>query len=88
MTRHLKRWPRVDPHLPGPAGLENPPKCAWVRVKGSVEYWVAPVKAGRIMFEIDGVPAGLAEEAIQRGAAKLAGAHAFRCTSGRGGRPA
>jgi large subunit ribosomal protein L16 len=39
--------------------------------KGSVEYWVAPVKAGRIMFEIDGVPAPLAQEAIRRGAAKL-----------------
>ena len=39
--------------------------------KGSVEYWVAPVKAGRIMFEIDGVPGALAEEAIRRGAAKL-----------------
>ena len=39
--------------------------------KGSVEYWVAPVKAGRIMFEIDGVSATLAEEAIRLGGVKL-----------------
>jgi large subunit ribosomal protein L16 len=32
---------------------------------------VAPVKAGRVMFEIDGVPGALAQEAIRRGAAKL-----------------
>ncbi|MCB1990105.1 MAG: ribosomal protein L16, partial [Geminicoccaceae bacterium] len=39
--------------------------------KGSVEFWVAPVQRGRIMFEIDGVPHQLAEEALQRASAKL-----------------
>ena len=50
---------------------KKPAEVRMGKGKGSVEYWVAPVKAGRIMFEIDGVPADLAEEAIRRGAAKL-----------------
>ena len=39
--------------------------------KGSVEYWAARVKPGRIMFEMDGVPLDLAKEAFERAAAKL-----------------
>jgi large subunit ribosomal protein L16 len=39
--------------------------------KGSPEYWVAKVKPGRIMFEIDGVPDAVAREALSLGAAKL-----------------
>jgi large subunit ribosomal protein L16 len=39
--------------------------------KGSPEFWVARVKPGRIMFEIDGVPAELAHQALALGAAKL-----------------
>jgi large subunit ribosomal protein L16 len=39
--------------------------------KGSPEYWVARVKPGRIMFEIDGVPWNLAQEAFLLAAAKL-----------------
>lgn len=39
--------------------------------KGTPEYWMARVKPGRIVFELDGVPAGLAREAFERGAAKL-----------------
>jgi len=39
--------------------------------KGSPEFWVARVAPGRIMFEIDGVPAELAREALSLGAAKL-----------------
>ena len=50
---------------------KKPAEVRMGKGKGSVEYWVAPVKAGRIMFEIDGVPAILAQEAIRRGAAKL-----------------
>jgi len=72
ITRHLKRagrvWIRVFPDVPV---SKKPAEVRMGKGKGSVEYWVAPVKAGRIMFEIDGVPAGLAEEAIRRGAAKL-----------------
>jgi large subunit ribosomal protein L16 len=39
--------------------------------KGSVEFWAARVKPGRIMFEIDGVPEDTAREALRLGAMKL-----------------
>jgi large subunit ribosomal protein L16 len=39
--------------------------------KGAPEFWMARVKPGRVMFELDGVPAELAREAFERGAAKL-----------------
>ena len=39
--------------------------------KGSPEFWVAKVKPGRIMFEIDGVPKSSAEEALNLASAKL-----------------
>jgi large subunit ribosomal protein L16 len=72
ITRHLKRagrvWIRIFPDVPI---SKKPAEVRMGKGKGSVEYWIAPVKAGRIMFEIDGVPAGLAQEAIRRGAAKL-----------------
>ena len=72
ITRHLKRagrvWIRIFPDIPV---SKKPAEVRMGKGKGSVEYWVAPVKAGRIMFEIDGVAADLAQEAIRRGAAKL-----------------
>ncbi len=72
ITRHLKRagrvWIRIFPDIPV---SRKPAEVRMGKGKGSVEYWVAPVKAGRIMFEIDGVSSELAEEAIKRGAAKL-----------------
>ena len=39
--------------------------------KGSPEYWACRVKPGRIMFEVDGVPANVAHEALKLAAAKL-----------------
>ena len=72
ITRFLKRsgrvWIRIFPDVPV---TKKPAEVRMGKGKGSVEYWVAPVKAGRIMFEIDGVSAALAEEAIRRGGAKL-----------------
>ena len=72
ITRHLKRagrvWIRIFPDVPV---SKKPAEVRMGKGKGSVEYWVVPVKAGRIMFEIDGVPDALAEEAIRRGGAKL-----------------
>jgi len=72
ITRHLKRvgrvWIRVFPDVPV---SKKPAEVRMGKGKGSVELWVARVKPGRIMFEIDGVPEGLAAEAIARGAAKL-----------------
>jgi large subunit ribosomal protein L16 len=72
ITRHLKRvgrvWIRVFPDVPV---SKKPAEVRMGKGKGSVELWVCRVKPGRIMFEIDGVPEGLAAEAIARGAAKL-----------------
>ena len=72
ITRHLKRvgrvWIRVFPDLPV---SKKPAEVRMGKGKGSVELWVARVKPGRVMFEIDGVPEQLASEAILRGAAKL-----------------
>jgi large subunit ribosomal protein L16 len=72
ITRHLKRvgrvWIRVFPDVPV---TQKPAEVRMGKGKGSVELWVARVKPGRVMFEIDGVPEQLASEAILRGAAKL-----------------
>jgi large subunit ribosomal protein L16 len=72
ITRAMKRagrvWIRIFPDVPVST------KPAEVRMgsgKGSPEFWVARVKPGRIMFEIDGVSAELAHEALALGAAKL-----------------
>ncbi len=72
ITRHLKRagrvWIRVFPDKPISS---KPAEVRMGKGKGSVEFWVAPVRPGRILFEIDGVPEDLAAEAIRLGAAKL-----------------
>jgi large subunit ribosomal protein L16 len=72
ITRHIKRqgrlWIRIFPDVPVSS------KPAEVRMgsgKGSPEYWVARVKPGRIMFELDGVPHDVAAGAFERAAAKL-----------------
>ncbi len=72
ITRHLKRvgrvWIRVFPDVPV---SKKPAEVRMGKGKGSVELWVARVKPGRIMFEIDGVAEDLAAEAIRLGSAKL-----------------
>jgi len=72
ITRHLKRvgrvWIRIFPDVPV---SKKPAEVRMGKGKGSVEYWVAKIKPGRVMFEIDGVPEDLASEAIRLGAAKL-----------------
>ena len=78
---HLKRVGQVWIRTSRRRSARSPPRLRIGKGKGSVEYWVVPVKAGRIMFEIDGVPAALAEEAIRRGGAN-AGAHALRRAAG------
>jgi large subunit ribosomal protein L16 len=72
ITRHMKRagrlWIRVFPDVPVSS------KPAEVRMgsgKGSPEFWVARVKPGRILFELDGVPGSLAKTAFERAAEKL-----------------
>ena len=72
MTRHIKRqgrvWIRMFPDLPV---SKKPAEVRMGKGKGSVEYWAARVKPGRILFEMDGVPLDLAKEAFERAAAKL-----------------
>jgi len=72
ITRHLRRagrvWIRVFPDVPVSS---KPAEVRLGKGKGSPEYWVARVKPGRIMFEIDGVPWDLAREAFLLAAAKL-----------------
>ena len=72
ITRHMKRqgrvWIRVFPDVPVTG---KPTEVRMGKGKGSVEYWAAKVKPGRIMFEIDGVPEETAREALRLGAAKL-----------------
>jgi large subunit ribosomal protein L16 len=72
ITRAMKRqgrvWIRIFPDVPVST------KPAEVRMgsgKGAPEYWVARVKPGRIMFELDGVSNDIAREALTLGAAKL-----------------
>ena len=72
MTRHMKRagrvWIRIFPDLPV---SKKPAEVRMGKGKGSIEFWCARVKPGRIMFEIDGVPRDVAQEALRLAAAKL-----------------
>ena len=72
ITREMKRlgkvWIRVFPDVPV---TKKPNEVRMGSGKGGVEYWVARVHPGRILFEIDGVPDAIAREALRLGAAKL-----------------
>jgi len=72
MTRHIKRggkvWIRIFPHKPI---TTKPAETRMGKGKGSPEYWVAVVKPGLIMFELEGVTTELAKEAIRLAAQKL-----------------
>ncbi|MGZ5864187.1 MAG: 50S ribosomal protein L16 [Xanthobacteraceae bacterium] len=72
LTRHMKRsgrvWIRVYPDVPV---SKKPLEVRMGSGKGAPEFWVARIKPGRILFEIDGVPIQLAKEALALAAAKL-----------------
>jgi large subunit ribosomal protein L16 len=72
ITRHMKRagrvWIRIFPDVPV---TKKPTEVRMGKGKGSVEFWAAKVKPGRIMFEIDGVSDAVARQALTLGAAKL-----------------
>jgi large subunit ribosomal protein L16 len=68
MKRAGRVWIRIFPDLPV---TNKPAEVRQGKGKGSVEYWVARVKPGRIMFEIDGVPLDVAKRAFELAAAKL-----------------
>ena len=72
LTRHMKRqgrvWIRVFPDVPVSS---KPTEVRMGKGKGSVDYWAAKVKPGRIMFEVDGVAETIAREALRLAAMKL-----------------
>jgi len=72
INRHVKRngkmWIRVFPDKPLTA---KPAETRMGKGKGSPESWVAVVKPGRILFELEGVPEDLARQAMSLGAQKL-----------------
>ena len=72
ITRRMRRagkvWIRIFPDVPVST---KPAEVRMGKGKGSPEYWVAKVKPGRIMFELDGVPETVARDAFALAAAKL-----------------
>ncbi len=72
MTRHIKRqgkiWIRVFPDKPI---TSKPLEVRMGKGKGNVEYWVCQIQPGKVLYEMDGVPAELAREAFTLAAAKL-----------------
>ena len=72
MTREMKRggkvWIRIFPDKPI---TQKPAETRMGKGKGSPEHWVAVIKPGRILFELEGVPEKLAREALELGAQKL-----------------
>ena len=78
MTRHVKRggkiWIRVFPDKPI---TQKPLEVRMGKGKGSVEYWVALIKPGKVLYEMEGVSEELAREAFALAAAKLPFATTF-----------
>ena len=72
MTRYMKRegkvWIRIFPDKPF---TSKPAEVRMGKGKGAPEGWVAVVKPGRIMFELDGVPTAVAKEALRLAAQKM-----------------
>ena len=72
ITRFIKRsgkiWIRIFPDKPI---TKKPAETRMGKGKGAVEYWVAVVKSGRILYEMDGVPQTVAEKAMGLAAYKL-----------------
>jgi large subunit ribosomal protein L16 len=72
ITRHIKRvgklWIRVFPDKPVTV---KPAETRMGKGKGNPEYWVAVVKPGRVLFELEGVPVDVARRALELAASKL-----------------
>jgi large subunit ribosomal protein L16 len=72
MTRYMKRegkvWIRIFPDKPI---TRKPQEVRMGKGKGALDHWVAVIKPGKIMFEIDGVPSAIAVEALRLAAQKL-----------------
>ena len=68
MKRRGKVWIRIFPDKPY---TQKPPETRMGKGKGNVEYWVAVVRPGRIMFEVAGLPAEIATEALHQASYKF-----------------
>ncbi len=72
INRHVRRqgrvWIRIFPDLPV---SKKPAEVRMGKGKGSPEYWVAAIRAGRILYEMDGVDEEMARGALERAASKL-----------------
>ena len=72
LTRNMKRkgklWIRI---FPDKSVTARPPETRMGKGKGAPEYWVATVKPGNILFELDGIPESLARESLRLAADKL-----------------
>jgi large subunit ribosomal protein L16 len=72
MTRKMKRrgrvWIRIFPSTPI---TSKPNEVRMGKGKGNVDHWVSPVREGRILYEIGGIPPEIALQALRAGAAKL-----------------
>lgn len=72
MTRHVKRggkiWIRIFPDVPV---TKKPLEVRQGKGKGNVEYWVAKIQPGKMLYEMEGVTEEMAREAFKLAAAKL-----------------
>ena len=72
MTRHIKRggniWIRIFPDKPI---TKKPLEVRMGKGKGNVEYWVCPIKPGKILYEMEGVDEELAREAFALASSKI-----------------
>src|SRR5579864_8851217 len=88
ITRHIRRagrvWIRIFPDVPV---SQKPAEVRMGSGKGSPEFWIARVKPGRIMFELDGVEPNVAREAFELAAAKLPIGTRFVTRRGEGAQP-
>ena len=72
MTRHIKRGGRIWIRIfPDKSVTARPPETRMGKGKGQPEYWVAVVKPGNILFELDGIPESVARESLRLAANKL-----------------
>ena len=78
MTRYVKRggkiWLRVFPDKPV---SKKPLETRMGKGKGNPEFWVAVIRPGRMLYEMDGVPEGIAKEAFRLAGHKLSVATRF-----------
>ena len=78
LTRHIKRGGKVFIRVfPDKPITEKPLEVRMGNGKGNVEYWVAQIQPGKVLYEIEGVSEELAREAFALGAAKLPLATSF-----------